>query len=521
MAVPGSGEISLGKIAKEFVHDNYNNSSSPPGEISLQKLSTHAADGTFDATNLESPNHPDGNASHGMSEFYSYDHDYVPIPCNKAMDVVFLIDYTSSMNTGNPAHINVMKTNVAAISQKVVTESGGDYRLAAVLIDQKSGTPTYWTGNNTTVANLNSANKYNSGTVWLSAVIPFANTNKSDFDTKIGYLAAGAAGSGNNSSTSMELGTGGSGPEPNDTAINRVLNNSLAGSFRSGVTRMIILITDNSPDGDGDDAFNGAEETAKMGTLSNQAVAAVTTISVLGTFGNSTSSDGTTTRHDIYNAYANNTGGLTNFAGDPSDIEQFIEDICDDIGTNFATIVTNNGSSITTSGFTMNGNVTAQGGSTVTTRGFVRATSNINLFIGGSGVANTTAGSGTGSFTSAVTGLSSGTAYYYKAYATNSTGTSYGQAKLVTTSSVTYTTNYVDGPHGKHVFACYQTPTQIIRYTGIFQNGTTVYHNNLTAYGSSDVGWYNGPVGLSGASSANVFYVNSSGVVSNINVGFC
>ena len=95
MAVPGSGEISISKIAKEFVHDDYNNSSSPPSEISLQKLSTHAADGGFDAMNLESPNHPDGNTSHGMSEFYSYDHDYVPIPCNKAMDVVFLLDYTS------------------------------------------------------------------------------------------------------------------------------------------------------------------------------------------------------------------------------------------------------------------------------------------------------------------------------------------------------------------------------------------------------------------------------------------
>jgi hypothetical protein len=514
MAVPGSGEISISKIAKEFIHDDYNNSSSPPSEISLQKLSTHAADGTFDATNLESPNHPDGNASHGMSEFYSYDHDYVPIPCNKAMDVVFLIDYTYSMNTGNPAHINVMKTNVAAISSKVVSESGGDYRLAAVLIDQRSTTPTYWTGNNTAVANLNSANKYNSGTVWLSAVVPFANTNKSDFDTKIGYLAGSS-----NSSTSMLIGTGAGGPEPNDTAIDRVLNNSLAGSFRSGVTRMIILITDNSPDGDGDDLFQGAEETTKMGTLSNQAVAAVTTISVLGTFSNSTSSDGTTTRYDIYNAYANNTGGLTNFAGDPSDIEQFIEDICDDIGTNFATVSTSNATSVTSSGFTMNGSISSQGGSTVTSRGFVRAISNINLFIGSFGVTNTTVGSGTGNFTSSVTGLPSGNSYYYKAYATNSTGTSYGESKLVTTSSVTYTTRYVDGPHAKNFFACYQTPTDIIKFTGIFQNGTTVYDNNLNLITAA--GWYNGPVTSSGASTTNVFYINSSGVVSNITLGLC
>ena len=115
-----------------------------------------------------------------------------------------------------------------------------------------------------------------SDTVYLAAMIPFASANKSDFDNKIGYLNQST-----NSATSMELGWGVLAPEPNDIAIDRVLNNNLAGSFRAGVNRMIILITDNAPDGDGDDAFNGAEEYAKMGTLSNQAVANTTTISII------------------------------------------------------------------------------------------------------------------------------------------------------------------------------------------------------------------------------------------------
>lgn len=85
MAVTGSGEISLGKIAKEFVYDDYNSSSTQPTSVSLQTLSTHAADGSIDAVNLESPSFPDGNASHGMSEFYSYDHDYIPIPDRKSV----------------------------------------------------------------------------------------------------------------------------------------------------------------------------------------------------------------------------------------------------------------------------------------------------------------------------------------------------------------------------------------------------------------------------------------------------
>ena len=477
MAVPGSGSLSLLKIWSEKNEDDYtaNNADGESG-FSLQGLSSNShADSTSGNINLnaQSPNKPDQAAAHAMSEFYAYDHDFQAIPCSKAMDVVFLLDYTGSMSND----MATLKSNVASISSKVVTESGGDYRLSAVLIDQDTSTPPYWTGNNTTVSNLPSANKYNSGTVYLSAVVPFANANKSDFDTKISYLA----GSGN-SATSMDIGNGINGPEPNDTAIDRVLNYNLAGSFRTGVTRMIILITDNSPDGDGDDSFNGAEETAKMGTLSNQAVAAVTTISVLGTFNNTSSGDGTTTRYDIYNSYADNTGGLTNFAGDPSDIEQFIEDICDDIATDFATVVTSAESSVGTSGFTMNGSVSSQGGSTVTSRGFVRSTSNINLFIGGSGATNTTSGSGTGNFSSAVTGLSSNTTYYYKAYATNTAGTSYGSSEAVTTSSSASLTSYSSsGSTGKGVFACALSTSNTYYHDGDYTNpltGDTCYSDS-------------------------------------------
>jgi hypothetical protein len=478
MAVPGSGELSLLKIWSEKNEDDYTaNNADGESSFSLRGLSNNShsdsTNGNIDL-NAQSPNKPDQATAHAMSEFYSYDHDFQAIPCSKAMDVVFLLDYTGSMSND----MATLKSNVASISSKVVTESGGDYRLSAVLIDQDTSTPSYWTGNNTTVSNLPSANKYNSGTVWLSAVIPFANANKTDFDTKIGYLAAGA---GNNSSTGMELGNGIDGPEPNDTAIDRVLNHDLAGSFRTGVTRMIILITDNSPDGDGDDSFNGAEETAKMGTLSNQAVAAVTTISVLGTFGNTSSSDGTTSRYDIYNAYANNTGGLTNFSGDPSDIEQFIEDICDDIATDFATVETEDVTSITTTGFTMNGDVTDQGGSTVTARGFVRSTSNINLFIGASGVTTNTVGSGTGTFSSAVTGLSSNTYYFYKAYATNTSGTSYGEGERVQTgvAATLYAKNTTTQSYPKAVMACTGTFNSV-RYfdDAIPESGTMVYANS-------------------------------------------
>jgi len=411
MSVPGSGSLSLGGIAFEKLENDYD--LGLPGEMdasygpfSLKDITLggpttiNAED--YDLTNQQSPNFPNATTTYTMGEFYSYDHDFQAIPCNKAMDVVFLLDYTGSMGDD----MQTLKDSVDSISNKVVSESGGDYRLAAVLIDQTggedTGIPSYWTGNNTIVSNLASANKYNSGSIYLSAIIPFANANKTDFDTKIGYLDGST-----NSSTSMLLGSGASGPEPNDTAIDRVLNNNLAGSFRSGVTRMIILITDNSPDGDGDDQFQGAEETAKMGTLSNQAVSNVCTISILGTINDSNSSDGTTSTHDLYNAYANNTGGLTNFDGDPSDIVDFIEDICLDIQTGFTTFPT---------------------------------VSLPSTFIDSSPTGSVSASSVSDTrfdATLVVSDLNSNLTTHWKPWATNGVGTSYGALQSVTASKFT------------------------------------------------------------------------------------
>ena len=198
----------------------------------------------------------------------------------------------------------------------------------------------------------------------------------------------------------------------------------------------------------------------------------------------------------------------------------YLDNICNSIENNFPDVTTNADTNHTTSSFKMNGNVTDQGSSSVTARGFVRKQGNTanDLYIGATGVTNHTSGSGTGSFNVTATGLSSGTIYHYKAYATNSTGTSYGAAEIASTTSVSYNTRYVDGPHQKHIFACYQTPTDIIKYTGTFGNGTTVYDNNLLTISS---GWYNGPVTSSGTSSDAVFYVDANSVVSLYSIGFC
>jgi hypothetical protein len=111
--------------------------------------------------------------------------------------------------------------------------------------------------------------------------------------------------------------------------------------------------------------------------------------------------------------------------------------------------------SITSTTATSGGNVTSQGSSTVTARGICWSTS-INPTTSNS---NTVNGSGVGSFTSFITGLTQSTVYYVRAYATNSVGTAYGNniqfssstpviLPTVTTSAVTnvsYTTADANG----------------------------------------------------------------------------
>ena len=75
------------------------------------------------------------------------------------------------------------------------------------------------------------------------------------------------------------------------------------------------------------------------------------------------------------------------------------------------------------------GNVAADGGAEVTARGICWSTSH-NPTVSGS---HTTDGTGTGSFTSSMTGLAANTTYYVRAYATNSAGTAYGEEVSFTT----------------------------------------------------------------------------------------
>jgi len=89
-------------------------------------------------------------------------------------------------------------------------------------------------------------------------------------------------------------------------------------------------------------------------------------------------------------------------------------------------------SGITYNSASSGGNITSDGGAAITARGVCWSTSpNPTVSLS----TKTVDGSGSGNFTSSITGLAASTTYYVRAYATNSVGTSYGNEVIFTTTS--------------------------------------------------------------------------------------
>jgi len=98
------------------------------------------------------------------------------------------------------------------------------------------------------------------------------------------------------------------------------------------------------------------------------------------------------------------------------------------------TLTTTAVTAITTTAASSGGNITDDGGAEVTARGICWGTTSGPTTTG----SKTSDGTGIGSFTSSITGLTPNTKYYVRAYATNSEGTAYG-------NEVDFTTNPIIG----------------------------------------------------------------------------
>jgi len=94
-------------------------------------------------------------------------------------------------------------------------------------------------------------------------------------------------------------------------------------------------------------------------------------------------------------------------------------------------------SAITGTTATSGGSISADGGSAVTSRGVCWSTASGPTIALSTKTSN---GTGTGSFTSAITGLTGSTIYYARAYATNAVGTAYGNEVSFKTAAVSANT---------------------------------------------------------------------------------
>jgi uncharacterized protein (TIGR02145 family) len=104
-------------------------------------------------------------------------------------------------------------------------------------------------------------------------------------------------------------------------------------------------------------------------------------------------------------------------------------------GAAYPTLTTSSVSAITPTTANGGGNISSDGGAAVSARGLVYGTSSNPTLAN----AVLTMGSGTGSFSGTISGLTPNTTYYIRAYATNSTGTGYGNQQTFTSSATSNT----------------------------------------------------------------------------------
>jgi uncharacterized protein (TIGR02145 family) len=129
---------------------------------------------------------------------------------------------------------------------------------------------------------------------------------------------------------------------------------------------------------------------------------------------------------------------------------------------NIPTLTTTAVSAKTQASATSGGNITNDGGSTIAVRGLCWNT----LPNPTTANSKTTDGTGTGAFTSSMTGLSLGTTYYARAYASNSVGTAYGNEIVFTTINV---------------------PTLITNEVSAITGTTAISGGNVTNTGDADI----------------------------------
>ena len=188
--------------------------------------------------------------------------------CLDGIDVVFALDYTASMDES----IDGAKAGISNIINAIDTASGGNYRIGIVIYDEYNGSSgvtfnyassTYYTDSipdSQKFINEDAASGHTQTFTCMEKMDQVGNSTSAQAALNVLNHAGG------NSSTGMALGSGAGTPEPGGQCIYKIAQDNFAGTWRAGVMRMIINITDNNPGGY-DDSYGGADESFFQNTI--------------------------------------------------------------------------------------------------------------------------------------------------------------------------------------------------------------------------------------------------------------
>lgn len=196
------------------------------------------------------------------------------ISCDSGIDVVFIFDYTNSMS----AQIEAAKTGATSIISTINAQSQpNDYRLGLVIADEyNSGSISNYFDNplytgipaGQRIINVGVDPKHQ----WITAMELMSVNNEITFIAELNKL--------NDDVIGLPLGGGQATPEPMDIALSRVVENNFSGSFRAGVARYVIMITDAAPSGDDD--INDATDLSEINRLRQVCINNMIKVIVLG-----------------------------------------------------------------------------------------------------------------------------------------------------------------------------------------------------------------------------------------------
>lgn len=341
----------------------------------------------------------------------------VAVNCTAAMDIVFLIDFTSSMSST----INTVKNSIASLLQTIEIESNNDYRLSLILFDEKStnyiNAPAY--------TSLPADQRIVQGDVLITVLNKLSQNNYAETIDKLNILTT----------SEFPLGSGGGAAEPSDYAVKKVLYDNIAGTFRTDVNKAIIIFTDNGPSGL-NDSYTIQEDFNEMMNLSKLARDNGVTISINDIFGQDSQ-----TYNYVFRISSLITKGVYTTGNGIQIIKDMITNMCSNVAAQKPVVSTTSVTNITSAGWTVSGNVTSQGTSTVTERGFLYSSNSTNILEGAPGVTKIVNGSGTGTYTSNISQtISNGQTYYVRSYAKSSVGISYGDKLRASTTPATVPT---------------------------------------------------------------------------------